>query len=62
MALYGENEETNRIVLGMLSELLSMLEDSRKDVGRFWCLDARRNGMEPTLTNRTGDGIKLLKA
>ena len=31
----------------MLSEFLSMLEDSRKDTGRFWNLDPRRIGAEP---------------
>ena len=51
MTLYGENEEIKNIVLRMLSELLSMLEDSRNDVGRFWCLDPRRNGTEPMPTN-----------
>ena len=30
-------------LLRMLSELLSMLEDSRKDIGRFWRLDPERN-------------------
>ena len=33
MTLIGENEETERIVLRMLTELLSMLEDLRKDIG-----------------------------
>ena len=35
MTLIGENEETKKIVLRMLSEVLSMLEDSREDIGRF---------------------------
>ena len=35
MTLVGENEETKKFVLRMLSELLSMLEDSREDTGRF---------------------------
>ena len=35
MTLTGENEETKKIVLRMLSESLSMLEDSREDIGRF---------------------------
>ena len=39
-----------------------MLEDSRKDVGRFQGLDPRRNGTEPMSTNRMENGIKLLKA
>ena len=36
MTLIGENEGTEKIVLRMLSELLNMYEDSRKDIGRFW--------------------------
>ena len=39
-----------------------MLEDSRKDVGRFSGLDSRRNGTEPISTNRMENEIKLLKA
>ena len=31
MTLYGENEETKPFVWRMLSEVLSMLEESRKD-------------------------------
>ena len=41
MTSIGENKETKKIVLRMLSELLSVLEDSRKDIGRFWGLDPR---------------------
>ena len=62
LTLVGENEETEKIVLRMLPELLSMLEDSRKDTGRFWGLDPRRNCTEPIATNRIENGIKLLKA
>ena len=61
MTFHGENGET-RIVLRILSTIQSMLEDSRKDVGRLWGLEARRNGVEPTLTNWMENGIKLLKA
>ena len=39
-------ERGNRIVLRILSTLEIMLENSRKDVGHFWGLDARRNGAE----------------
>ena len=46
----------------MLSELLSMQEDSRTDIARFWGLDPRRNGTEPMSTNQMENGIKLLKA
>ena len=49
-------------VLRVLSELLSMLEKSRKDIGRFWGLDPKRNGTEPMPANRMENGIKLLKA
>ena len=35
VTLIGQNEETKKIVLRMLSELLSMFEGSRKDIGRF---------------------------
>ena len=62
MTLIGQNEEIKKIVLRMLSELLSMLQDSRKDIGRFWGLDPRRNGTEPMLTNQMRNGIKLLEA
>ena len=34
-----------KIVLRMLTKSLSMLEDSREDIGHFWGLDARRNVM-----------------
>ena len=62
MTLIGQNEETKKIVLRMLSELLSELEDSREDVGRVWGLDPRRYGTEPMSTNLMENGRKLLKA
>ena len=62
MTLIGENEGTKNIVLRLLSELLRMHEDSRKDIGRFWSLDPRRNGTEPTSTNWMEKRVKLLKA
>ena len=40
--LIGQNEEKIYIVLRMLSKLQIMLEDSRKDIGRFWCLDPKK--------------------
>ena len=55
MTLIGQNEEIKKHVLRMLSELLSMLEDSRKDIGRSY-------GTEPMPTNRMENGIQLLKA
>ena len=62
LTLIGENEETKKIVFRMLSELLSMLEDSRKDIGRCLDLVPRKNGTEHMSTNRMDSGIKLLKA
>ena len=56
-----QNEETKKIVLRMLSVLLSMLEDSREDIGRFQGLDPRRNGPEPMSTNRMENERELLK-
>ena len=55
MTLIGQNEVIKKNVLRMLSESLSMLEDSRKDIGRSY-------GTEPMPTNRMENGIKLLKA
>ena len=39
-----------------------MLQIFRNDVGHFLGLDASRNGMEPTLTNRSENGTGLLQA
>ena len=39
-----------------------MLEHFRKDVGHFWGLDARRNGMEPILTNWTENGDRTAES
>ena len=50
------------IELRILSTLENMLENSRKDVGHFWGLGAKRNGMEPIHPNRTKNGTGLLKA
>ena len=61
MTLVGQNEEKKKIELRKLSELPSITEDSRKDVGRFWDLDPRRNGTDPIPKNRMENGIKLLK-
>ena len=51
-----------KIVLRKLSERLSMLEDAREDIGRFWCLDMRRNGTELVSANLMDNGTKMLKA
>ena len=42
MSLIGQKLGNKKDVLRMLSVLLSMLEYSRKDIGRFWCLGPRR--------------------
>ena len=47
----------------MLSELLSIFEDSRKDTGRFQGLDPRRSGAEPNKPDgeweKTAEGMML---
>ena len=40
--LIGQDEQLKKIVLRTLSELLSMLKDSRQDIGRFWDLVVRK--------------------
>ena len=60
--MHGESEETQKIVLRMLTELLSMVEDSREDIGRFQGLDRRRHGVELLSTNPMENGTKLLEA
>ena len=62
MILIGQNEETKKIELRTLPELLSMLEESRMDIGHFQGLDPRRNGTEPVSTNLMENGRKLPKA
>ena len=62
MTLIGEDEETRNIVLRMLTELLSMLEDSREDTGRFQGLDRRRNGTELMSTNLMENERTVMKA
>ena len=61
MTLIGENEETKKIVLRMLTVLLNMLENSSEDIGHFQGLDRRRNGTELTYANPTDNGTKLLR-
>ena len=56
---FWENKGTERIVLRILSTSENMPENSRKDVGHFWGLDAKRY---PILTNRAEKGTGLLKA
>ena len=43
-------------------QIHKMLGNSRKDVGHFWCLDAKRNSIEPILTHLTENGTGLLNA
>ena len=47
MTLIGQNKEIKQIVSRVLSELLSMLDDLRKDIGHFWVLDPGRKDTEP---------------
>ena len=51
-----------KIVLRMLTELQSMLEDSRDDIGRFGSLDSRRHSTELMSAHLMVNGTKLLKA
>ena len=44
MTLIGQNEEIKKIVLRMLTELLSMLEDSCEDIGHFVGLEKKWYG------------------
>ena len=61
MALIGQDEGRKKIVLRMLSESLSMLENSRQDMGRFsWIREEMVR--KPMSTNRMENGIKLLNA
>ena len=54
-----KNEEPKKIVLRMLTELQSMLEDSREDIGPG---SPKRNCTELMSTNLMENGVKLLKA
>ena len=58
MTLIGQKK---KIELRMLTELLSMLEDSCEDIGHFQGLDRRRNGTELMSTNLMENGIKVLR-
>ena len=55
MTLIGKNEETMKIVLRMLTELLNMLENSCEDIGHF------QGGTELTYATPTDKGTKLLR-
>ena len=55
--LHGEKKETEKPVLRILQLLKIMVENSRKDIGRFLCLDQKRSGTQLTCTNRTESSI-----
>ena len=59
MTLIGENEETKKIVLRMITGLLSVLEDSCEDTGHLWCVDRRINDRNSTYENPMDNGTKL---
>ena len=65
MSMHNDIDWTKRgikkFVLRMLSEVLSILEDSRKDIGRFWYLDPRRNATRLMSANLMENWRKLLK-
>ena len=58
LTLIGENEETEKNVLHILTDLLSMLEDSHEDIGHFKGLDRRRICTELVSGNLMDNGIK----
>ena len=62
MTLIGQHEETEKIVLRMLSELRSMFEDSREDIGGFLGPGPEKNWYATHVNKPDGDGEKLLKA
>ena len=51
-----KNKATEKIALRILLMLRSMLEISRKGIGRFLGLDQKRNGTELTYTNQMENG------
>ena len=61
LTLYGENEETEKIVFRILSMWQHTLKSSRKDVGPFWDLVARGSGTESMSANQTENGTRLPK-
>ena len=50
--LYVEKKETKKLMLRSLFRLQIVLENSRKDIGRFKGLDQKRSGTELTYTNQ----------
>ena len=59
--LCGKNTETEKSVLRILLLLQIMLENSRKDIGRFLGLDQIRSGTELTCANQIENGIVSLR-
>ena len=60
--LYGKNKETEKLVLRILLWLQIMLENSRKDIGRFLSQDQKRSGTELTHTNQMENGTMSLSS
>ena len=60
MSMYSDIDRVKRV--RMLSELPSMLEDSRDDIGRFQGHARIRNGTQLVSTNLMKNGRKLLQA
>ena len=58
--VWWEKKETEKFVLRIISWLLIMLENSRKDICRFLGLDQKTSGTELTHTNRMESGIMSL--
>ena len=59
--LYGEKKELKTCVLRIPKSCQNMQEDSRTYIGRFFRLDQKRNGTEPTRTSRMENGIESLR-
>ena len=64
MTLIGETRKDRNKVLLIPTESLSMLEDSREDIGHFLGLDPRRNGTNPCQqldgeVEKTAEGMML---
>ena len=58
--LYVEKKETKKLVFRTLLLVQIMLENSRKDIGRFLGLDHKRSGTELTYTIQMENGAKSL--
>ena len=58
--VWGEKGNREGCVLRILSWLQIMLENSRKDTGRFLGLDLKRSGTELTYINQMENGTMSL--